>query len=130
MAKIDTQKFIEDLKEMTVLELNELVKAIEEAFGVTAAAMVAAGPAVAEEKEEGPSLVSVILKSAAANKVGIIKAVKDLLGLSLMDAKKLVETPDAKIKENVSKEEAEAVAAKLKEVQADQSVLTLRSAIS
>ena len=119
MAKIDTQKFIEDLKEMTVLELNELVKAIEEAFGVTAAAMVAAGPAVAEEKEEGPSLVSVILKSAAANKVGIIKAVKDLLGLSLMDAKKLVETPDAKIKENVSKEEAEAVAAKLKEVQAE-----------
>ena len=119
MAKIDTQKFIEDLKEMTVLELNDLVKAIEEAFGVTAAAMVAAGPAVAEEKEEGPSLVSVILKSAAANKVGIIKAVKDLLGLSLMDAKKLVETPDAKIKENVSKDEAEAVAAKLKEVQAE-----------
>ncbi len=91
MAKIDTQKFLEDLKEMTVLELNELVKAIEEEFGVT----------------------------AAANKVGIIKAVKDLLGLSLMDAKKLVETPDAKIKENVSKEEAEAVAAKLKEVQAE-----------
>ena len=119
MAKIDTQKFIEDLKEMSVLELNDLVKAIEEAFGVTAAAMVAAGPAVAEEKEEGPQLVSVILKSAAANKVGIIKAVKDLLGLSLMDAKKLVETPDAKIKENVSKEEAESVAAKLKEVQAE-----------
>ena len=119
MAKIDTQKFLEDLKEMTVLELNELVKAIEEEFGVTAA-MVAAGPAAAaEEKEEGPALVSVILKSAAANKVGIIKAVKDLLGLSLMDAKKLVETPDAKIKENVSKEEAEAVAAKLKEVQAE-----------
>ena len=119
MAKIDTQKFLEDLKEMTVLELNELVKAIEEEFGVTAA-MVAAGPAAAaEEKEEGPSLVSVILKSAAANKVGIIKAVKDLLGLSLMDAKKLVETPDAKIKENISKEEAESIAAKLKEIQAD-----------
>lgn len=58
MAKIDTQKFLEDLKEMTVLELNELVKAIEEEFGVTAAAMVAAGPAAAaEEKEEGPALV-------------------------------------------------------------------------
>ena len=119
MAKIDTQKFIEDLKEMTVLELNELVKAIEEAFGVTAAAAVVAGGAAAEEKEEGPQLVSVILKDANANKVGIIKAVKDMLGLSLMDAKKLVETPDAKIKENVSKEEAEAVAAKLKEVQAE-----------
>ena len=119
MAKIDTQKFIEDLKEMTVLELNDLVKAIEEAFGVTAAAMVAAGPAVAEEKEEGPSLVSVILKSAAANKVGIIKAVKDLLGLSLMDAKKLVETPEAKIKENISVDEANQIKAKLEEVQAE-----------
>lgn len=118
MAKIDTQKFIEDLKEMTVLELNELVKAIEEAFGVTAAAAVVAGPA-AEEKEEGPSLVSVILKSAAANKVGIIKAVKELLGLSLMDAKKLVETPDAKIKEGISKEEADSIAQKLKDVQAE-----------
>ena len=119
MAKIDTQKFIEDLKEMTVLELNELVKAIEEAFGVTAAAMVAAGPVAAEEKEEGPALVSVILKSAAANKVGIIKAVKELLGLSLMDAKKLVETPDAKIKEGISKEEADSIAQKLKDVQAE-----------
>ena len=118
MAKIDTQKFIEDLKEMTVLELNDLVKAIEEAFGVTAAAMVAAGPAV-EAKEEAPSTVSVILKSAAANKVGIIKAVKDLLGLSLMDAKKLVETPDAKIKENISVDEANQLKAKLEEVQAE-----------
>ena len=118
MAKIDTQKFIEDLKEMTVLELNDLVKAIEEAFGVTAAAMVAAGPAV-EAKEEAPSTVSVILKSAAANKVGIIKAVKDMLGLSLMDAKKLVETPDAKIKENISVDEANQIKAKLEEVQAE-----------
>ena len=119
MAKIDTQKFIEDLKEMTVLELNELVKAIEEAFGVTAAAVVANGNAATEEKEEGPQLVSVILKDANANKVGIIKAVKDMLGLSLMDAKKLVETPDAKIKENISKEEADTVAAKLKELKAE-----------
>lgn len=119
MAKIDTQKFIEDLKEMTVLELNELVKAIEEAFGVTAAAVVAGGNNNAEEKEEGPQLVSVILKDANANKVGIIKAVKDMLGLSLMEAKKLVETPDAKIKENISKEEADTVAAKLKELKAE-----------
>ena len=118
MAKIDTQKFIEDLKEMTVLELNDLVKAIEEAFGVTAAAMVAAGPA-AEAKEEAPSTVSVILKSAGANKVGVIKAVKDLLGLSLMDAKKLVETADAKIKENISVEDAEALKAKLVEAGAE-----------
>ena len=118
MAKIDTQKFIEDLKEMTVLELNDLVKAIEEAFGVTAAAMVAAGPA-AEAKEEAPSTVSVILKSAGANKVGVIKAVKDLLGLSLMDAKKLVETPEAKIKENISVEDAEALKAKLVEAGAE-----------
>ena len=119
MAKIDTQKFIEDLKEMTVLELNELVKAIEEAFGVTAAAVVAGGNNNAEEKEEGPQLVSVILKDANANKVGIIKAVKDMLGLSLMDAKKLVETPDAKIKENISVDEANQIKAKLEEVQAE-----------
>lgn len=119
MAKIDTQKFIEDLKEMTVLELNELVKAIEEAFGVTAAAAVVAGGAAAEEKDEGPQLVSVILKDANANKVGIIKAVKDMLGLSLMDAKKLVETKDAKIKEGIAKEEADAIAAKLQELKAE-----------
>ena len=119
MAKIDTQKFIEDLKEMTVLELNELVKAIEEAFGVTAAAAVVAAGGAHEEKEEGPQLVSVVLKSAAANKVGIIKAVKEMLGLSLMDAKKLVETADAKIKEGISKEEADGVAAKLKELGAE-----------
>lgn len=118
MAKIDTQKFIEDLKEMSVLELNDLVKAIEEAFGVTAAAMVAAGPA-AEAKEEAPSTVSVILKSAGANKVAVIKTVKDLLGLSLMDAKKLVETADAKIKENISVEDAEALKAKLVEAGAE-----------
>ncbi len=121
MAKIDVKEFIASLKEMNVIELNELVKAIEEEFGVTAAAMVAAGPAAAgaAAAEEAPSQVSVILKSAAANKVGIIKVVKDLLGLSLMDAKKLVETPDAKIKENISKEEAESIAAKLKEASAE-----------
>ena len=118
MAKIDVKQFIEDLKEMSVLELNELVKAIEEEFGVTAAAAVAAPVASEEAKEEGPQLVSVILHDANANKVGIIKAVKDMLGLSLMDAKKLVETKDAKIKENISKEEADSIVAKLKELQA------------
>lgn len=119
MAKIDVKQFIEDLKEMSVLELNELVKAIEEEFGVTAAAAVAAPAAQEEAKDEGPQLVSVILHDANANKVGIIKAVKDMLGLSLMDAKKLVETKDAKIKENITKEEADSIVAKLKELQAD-----------
>lgn len=119
MAKIDTQKFIEDLKEMTVLELNDLVKAIEEAFGVTAAAVVATAGGSDAKEDDAPALVSVVLKSAAANKVGIIKAVKEMLGLSLMDAKKLVETPDAKIKEGISREEAESLAAKLKELNAE-----------
>ena len=119
MAKSDVKQWIEDLKERPVLELNELVKAIEEEFGVTAAAAVAAPAAHEEAKEEGPQLVSVILHDANANKVGIIKAVKDMLGLSLMDAKKLVETKDAKIKENISKEEADSIVAKLKELQAD-----------
>jgi len=119
MAKLTTAEFIEAIKELSVIELNELVKAIEEAFGVTAAAAVVAGGAAAEEKDEGPQLVSVILKDANANKVGIIKAVKDMLGLSLMDAKKLVETKDAKIKEGIAKEEADAIAAKLQELKAE-----------
>ena len=115
MAKIDTQKFIEDLKEMTVLELNDLVKAIEEAFGVTAAAMVAAGPAAAEEKDEGPSTVNVVLASFGANKVAVIKVVKELTGLSLVEAKNLVDGAPKAVKEGIAVEEANAIKAKLEE---------------
>ncbi len=115
MAKIDVQQFISDLKEMSVLELNELVKAIEEEFGVTAAAMVAAGPAQAEAADEGPSAVNVILASFGANKVAVIKVVKELTGLSLVEAKALVDGAPKAVKEGVAVDEANAIKAKLEE---------------
>ncbi len=115
MAKIDVQQFISDLKEMSVLELNELVKAIEEEFGVTAAAMVAAGPAQAEAADEGPSTVNVILASFGANKVAVIKVVKELTGLSLVEAKALVDGAPKAVKEGIAVDEANAIKAKLEE---------------
>ena len=112
--KINVSEFIASLKEMTVLELNELVKAIEEEFGVTAAAPVAAGPAAAAV-EEGPSTVNVVLKEAGANKIAVIKVVRDATGLGLKEAKELVDGAPKTIKENVAKEEAEAMKAKFVE---------------
>ncbi len=114
MAKIDVQQFISDLKEMSVLELNELVKAIEEEFGVTAAAMAVAAPA-AEAKDEGPSTVDVILASFGSNKVGVIKVVKELTGLSLVEAKNLVDGAPKAVKEGIAVDEANAIKAKLEE---------------
>ena len=104
--KINVSEFIASLKEMTVLELNELVKAIEEEFGVTAAAPVAvaaAGPA----EEEGPSTVNVVLKEVGPNKIAVIKVVRELTGLGLKEAKDLVDGAPKTVKENVAKEEAE-----------------------
>ncbi|MGL5296501.1 MAG: 50S ribosomal protein L7/L12 [Culicoidibacterales bacterium] len=107
------ENFIEELKNMTVLELNDLVKAIEEEFGVTAAAPVAvAGGAV---EAAGPTEVSVILTGAGASKIGVIKVVREITGLGLKEAKALVDGTPAPIKENVSPEEAEEVKAKLEE---------------
>lgn len=108
------EQFIEDLKAMTVLELNELVKTIEEEFGVSAAApvMVAgAGAAAAEEQTE----FDVILTSAGAGKINVIKAVRELTGLGLKEAKALVDGTPAPVKEGVSKEDADAIKAKLEE---------------
>jgi len=116
MAKINVQEFISALKEMTVLELNELVKAIEEEFGVTAAAPVAvaaAGPAAAEET--GPTTVNVILASAGQSKINVIKVVRELTGLGLKEAKDLVDAAPKPIKEGVSLEEAQQIKAKLEE---------------
>jgi len=109
MAKLTKEEIIASLKEMTVLELNELVKAVEEEFGVTAAAPVAAAAAPAEEEEaaKGPSEVSLVLKSAGMSKVQVIKAVQAITGLGLMDAKKLVDAAPAPIKEHISPVEAE-----------------------
>ena len=118
----DIAKMIEEIKGMTVLELNDLVKAIEAEFGVSAAAMAVAAPAAggaaapaAEEKTE----FDVILKSAGGNKMAVIKLVKDLTGAGLKDAKDLVDGAPKTIKEGISKEAADEIANKLKEAGAE-----------
>ena len=108
MAKLTKEEIIASLKEMTVLELNDLVKAVEEEFGVTAAAPVAAAAApVEEEVKAGPTDVTLVLKSVGASKVAVIKAVQAITGLGLMDAKKLVDAAPANVKEHISPVEAE-----------------------
>ena len=115
MAKLTTAEFIEAIKELSVLELNELVKACEEEFGVSAAAGVvvaaagAEGAAAAEEKDE----FDVELVSAGASKVKVIKAVREITGLGLKEAKELVDGAPKVLKEAVSKAEAEDIKAKL-----------------
>ena len=116
MAKLTTAEMIEAIKELSVLELNELVKACEEEFGVSAAAGVvvaAAGgeAAAAEEKDE----FDVELVSAGASKVKVIKAVREITGLGLKEAKELVDNAPKELKEAVSKAEAEEIKAKLEE---------------
>ena len=109
MAKLTKEEIVAALKEMSVMELNELVKAVEEEFGVTAAVAVAGPAAPAEEEEvaKGPAEVSVIVTSVGASKVQVIKAVQAITGLGLMDAKKLVDVLPATIKEKISPVEAE-----------------------
>ena len=108
MAKLTNEDIIASLKEMTILELNALVKAIEEEFGVTAAAPVAVAAAPAEEEgPKGPTEVTLVLKSFGASKVQVIKAVQAITGLGLIDAKKLVDAAPSNIKENISPVEAE-----------------------
>ena len=108
MAKLTKEEIVASLKEMTVLELNDLVKAVEEEFGVTAAAPVAAAAApVEEEVAKGPSEVNLVLKAVGMQKVAVIKAVQAITGLGLMDAKKLVDGAPCNIKEKISPVEAE-----------------------
>jgi large subunit ribosomal protein L7/L12 len=106
---------LEAIKGMTILELNDLVKAIEEEFGVTAAAPVAAGGGAAVAVEEAQTEFDVILTSAGASKINVIKVVREITGLGLKEAKDLVDGAPKPIKEKVSSEEAEAVKAKLTE---------------
>ena len=109
------EQILDAIKEMTVLELNDLVKAIEEEFGVTAAAPVAAAGAVAEAAEE-QSEFDVILASAGDQKIKVIKAVREVTGLGLKEAKALVDEAPKAVKEGIAKEEAEELKAKLEEV--------------
>ena len=110
MAKLAHEDILAYLEEASILELNDLVKAIEEKFGVTAAAPVAVAAAPAEEAAAtGPTEVTLTLKSFGANKVAVIKAVQAITGLGLIDAKKLVDACPAPIKEKISPEEANAL---------------------
>ncbi|MBQ7255003.1 MAG: 50S ribosomal protein L7/L12 [Oscillospiraceae bacterium] len=121
MASEKVTAMIEEVKALTVLELAELVHALEEEFGVSAAAAAVAAPAAgagaaaAEEKTE----FDVVLKSAGANKIGVIKVVRGLTGLGLKEAKDLVDGAPKTLKEGVSKEEAEKMEAELKEAGAE-----------
>lgn len=118
MANEKISQILEDVKNMTVLELNELVKAIEEEFGVSAAAVAVAAPAGgagAGAQEEEKNEFTVILKSAGASKIKVIKVVQAITGLGLKDSKDLVDGAPKTLKENVEKEEADEIAAKIKE---------------
>ena len=120
MAKISTADFIAAIKEMSVLELNDLVKAIEEEFGVTAAAPVAVVAADADAAADAaPSEVDVILKHPGQNKLAVIKLVKEVTGLGLGEAKALVDGAPKPVKEHISPEDAEALKAKLVEAGAE-----------
>ena len=113
MAKLTRDEFISALKEMTILEIKELVAAMKEEFGVDPSAVaVAAAPAAAAE--EGPSKVNVVLTAAGPNKIPVIKIVRDLTGLGLKEAKDIVDN-GGNVKEGVDKEEAEKIKAQFEE---------------
>ncbi len=113
MAKINHEDILAYLEEASILELNDLVKAIEDKFGVTAAAPVAVAAAPAEAADQGPTSVSVILTSFGEAKTAVIKVVKEITGLGLVEAKGLVDKCPSPIKENISVEEAEEIKKKL-----------------
>ena len=119
MAKLTAAEMIEAIKEMSVLELNELVKAIEEEFGVTAAAPVAVVAGAQEAAEEKSNEVNLVLVSAGAGKIGVIKLVREVTGLGLKEAKELVDGAPKPIKEKITPEEAEALKAKFVEAGAE-----------
>ena len=114
MAKLNRDEFISALKEMSILEIKELVDAMKEEFGVDPSAVaVAAGPAVAAQ-EEGPSKVNVVLTAAGPNKIAVIKIVRDLTGLGLKEAKDIADN-GGNIKEGVDMAEAEKLKAQFEE---------------
>lgn len=117
---MDKMQIIEAIKNMTVLELNELVKACEEEFGVSAAAPVAvAGPQGAAAAEEEQTEFTVVLNAIGSEKIKVIKVVREITGLGLKEAKELVDGAPSNIKEGVEKAEAESIKAQLEEVGAE-----------
>ncbi|MEA4940383.1 MAG: 50S ribosomal protein L7/L12 [Christensenella sp.] len=115
---MDKAQLIADIKAMSVLDLYELVKALEEEFGVSAAAtaVAVAGPAAAAEEVEEKTEFDVILKDVGAEKIKVIKVVRELTGLGLKEAKDVVDGAPSKVKEGVNKEDAEKIVASFKEV--------------
>ena len=118
MAKLNKEDFISALKEMTILEVKELVDAMKEEFGVDPMAVAVAAPPAAAQVDEGPSTRTVVLKSAGGNKIAVIKIIKEITGLGLVEAKAVADN-GGNIKENIPAEEAEAIKAQLTEVGAE-----------
>ena len=114
MAKLNKEEFISALKEMTILEIKELVDAMKEEFGVDPSAVAVAAAPQAAAAEEGPSKVNVVLTSAGANKIAVIKIVRDITGLGLKEAKAIADNGGA-VKEGIAKEEAEQLKAQFEE---------------
>ena len=114
MAKLNKDEFISALKEMSILEIKELVDAMKEEFGVDPSAVAVAAPAAGAVAEEGPSKVNVVLTAAGVNKIAVIKIVRDVTGLGLKEAKDIADN-GGNVKEGVEKAEAEQLKAQLEE---------------
>ena len=114
MAKFTKDEFISGLKEMTILEVKELVDAMKEEFGVDPSAVAVAAPAAGAAVEEGPSTANVVLTAAGANKIAVIKIVRDITGLGLKEAKDIADNGGV-VKENASMDEANELKAKFEE---------------
>ena len=119
MAKLTKEDFINSLKEMTILEVKELVDAMKEEFGVDPSAVaVAAAPAAAAEEDAGSATKTVVLKSAGGNKIAVIKIIKEVTGLGLVEAKAVADN-GGNVKENIPADEANALKAQLEEAGAE-----------
>ena len=114
MAKFTKEEFINGLKEMTILEVKELVDAMKEEFGVDPSAVSVAAAPVAAQESEGPSTVNLVLSAAGANKLAVIKLIRDITGLGLKEAKDIADNGGT-VKESVSKSEADELKAKFDE---------------
>ena len=113
MAKIKVKDFIESLKEMNILEIKELVDAMKDEFGIDPSAVAAAPAAAAEVEDEGPKQVDVMLTAIGGSKVKVIKVVRELTGMGLIEAKKLVDSAPVAIKEKVDEDEGKEISEKL-----------------
>ncbi len=118
MAKLTKEDFISALKEMTILEVKELVDAMKEEFGVDPSAVAVAAAPQASQEEAGPSTKTVVLKNAGGNKIAVIKIIKEVTGLGLVEAKAIADN-GGNLKENIPAEEADALKAQLEEAGAE-----------